>query len=215
MKYLGTVGMMIVLILIGLVIIFQQSATEVQSPANQALETSDTIESMNKNAPEMQIDPQKTYQAVLKTDLGDITIEFDTQNTPITSNNFISLARDGFYDGTIFHRTIENFMIQGGDPQGNGTGDPGYRFDDEYLEGEYVRGTVAMANSGPDTNGSQFFIIHKDYPLPNSYVIFGSVVEGMDVVDQIATAEVKTSFSGEASVPVNPVAIESIEIIEE
>ncbi|OGM29825.1 peptidylprolyl isomerase [Candidatus Woesebacteria bacterium RIFCSPHIGHO2_01_FULL_41_10] len=163
----------------------------------------------------MKLDMSKIYKAVLKTEKGSITIEFDTANTPITSNNFISLAREGFYNGTVFHRTIDGFMIQGGDPEGTGRGGPGFQFDDEYLEGSYTRGVVAMANSGPNTNGSQFFIMHKDYNLPPAYVIFAKVIEGMEVVDAIATAEVTASFSGELSVPVNPVSVQSIEIIEE
>ena len=164
------------------------------------------------NQPEMQLDPEKQYQAVLETDLGNITIELQAQATPITVNNFVYLAKQGFYDGTIFHRVMNGFMIQGGDPRGDGTGGPGYRFADEDFDGEYSRGTVAMANAGPDTNGSQFFIMHQDYPLPANYVIFGQVVNGMEVVDQIATAPVETSLSGEPSKPVNPVTVKNITI---
>ena len=164
--------------------------------------------------PKMQIDINKKYQAVLSTIEGEITISLHVKQTPITVNNFIYLARKGFYDKTIFHRIIKGFMIQGGDPQGNGTGGPGYKFNDELFEGEYKRGVVAMANSGPNTNGSQFFIMHQDTPLPKNYVIFGQVIEGMDVVDKIAEAPVKASPSGENSMPVNPVTIQSIKIIE-
>jgi len=167
-----------------------------------------------KKPPPMQIDENKIYQAILKTSAGDITIDLDTKRTPKTVNNFVFLARDGFYNGTIFHRVIKNFMIQGGDPNGDGTGGPGYQFEDENLEGKYVRGTVAMANSGPNTNGSQFFIIHKDYDLPNQYVIFGRVSAGMEVVDKIAEAEVTMNNFMEKSKPVNPVKIESVEILE-
>lgn len=126
------------------------------------------------------------------------TIVFETYNTdaPKTVENFITLANKGFYNGVIFHRVIEGFMIQGGDPTGTGMGGPGYKFADElnpatesYKRG-YVRGTVAMANAGPNTNGSQFFIMHKDTPLPNAYTIFGRVISGMEVVDAIATTEV-------------------------
>jgi cyclophilin family peptidyl-prolyl cis-trans isomerase len=168
----------------------------------------------SKQPPAMQIDETKNYSAVLKTSEGDITIDLDVKKTPKTANNFVSLSRDGFYNGTIFHRVIKGFMIQGGDPKGDGTGGPGYKFDDENLEGKYTRGTVAMANSGPNTNGSQFFIIHKDYDLPNSYVIFGHVSSGMETVDKIAEAEVTTSSSMEKSKPVSPVKIDSVEIIE-
>ncbi|OGK49522.1 peptidylprolyl isomerase [Candidatus Roizmanbacteria bacterium RIFCSPLOWO2_01_FULL_40_14] len=163
----------------------------------------------------MQIDQNKSYSAVFKTSEGDITIKFNPVQTPITVNNFVSLARDGFYNGTIFHRVIEGFMIQGGDPEGTGAGGPGYQFADEPFTGEYTRGTVAMANAGPNTNGSQFFIMHQDYPLPKNYVIFGQVVEGLDVVDKIAAAETKSGMSNEKSTPVNPVKIENVEINEE
>jgi cyclophilin family peptidyl-prolyl cis-trans isomerase len=105
-------------------------------------------------------------------------------------------------------------MIQGGDPKGNGTGGPGYKFADEPFSGEYLRGTVAMANSGPNTNGSQFFIMHQDYPLPKNYVIFGQVSSGLEVVDKIATAPVKSGPTGENSTPVNPVKVLSVEITE-
>lgn len=162
--------------------------------------------------PTMIIDQNKTYLATLHTSEGDIVIQLTAKETPITANNFVYLAEQKFYDNTIFHRVIKGFMIQGGDPRGDGTGGPGYRFDDEPFTGEYTRGTVAMANAGPDTNGSQFFIMHADYPLPKNYVIFGHVVSGMDVVDKIANANVTTSFSGEASQPVNPVVVQSVTI---
>jgi cyclophilin family peptidyl-prolyl cis-trans isomerase len=167
-----------------------------------------------KQPPIMQIDQNKTYAAVLKTSEGDISIELDAKKTPITVNNFVALAKEHFFDGLVFHRVVKDFMIQGGDPKGDGSGGPGYKFADENLEGEYTRGTVAMANSGPNTNGSQFFIIHKDYDLPNSYVIFGHVSSGLDAVDKIAEAETVDSGSGEKSKPLSPVKIESVEIIE-
>jgi len=162
--------------------------------------------------PNMQIDTKKQYQAILTTDKGKIVVDLYADKTPITVNNFVYLARNNYYDGVIFHRTIPGFMIQGGDPTGTGAGDPGYKFDDEPFSGEYSRGTLAMANSGPNSNGSQFFIMHKDYPLPPNYVIFGKAVEGLDVVDAIATAPTKPG--GEGSSPVSPVTIESVEIIE-
>lgn len=155
------------------------------------------------------INPLKQNLVVLHTSVGDITIELDIKNTPITANNFAHLAKTGFYDKTIFHRTIKGFMIQGGDPTGTGTGGPGYKFADEYLKGSYTRGTVAMANSGPDTNGSQFFIMHQDSQLPNNYVIFGHVISGLEVLDAIATAPVTPNSMGEPSKPVNPVSITS------
>lgn len=140
--------------------------------------------------PEQTIDLDKTYKATLDTNHGEIEIEFDAASSPRTVNNFVFLARDGFYDGVIFHRVIEDFMIQGGDPTGTGRGGPGYRFRDETEgEGSYTRGTVAMANAGPNTNGSQFFICHSDVGLPHSYTIFGRVTTGMDTVDSIATTD--------------------------
>lgn len=156
---------------------------------------------------------EKSTIAILHTTEGDITVKLHTEETPKTAQNFISLANKNFYNDTIFHRVIKGFMIQGGDPKGDGTGGPGYKFDDEPFTGEYTRGTVAMANSGPNTNGSQFFIIHKDYPLQKNYVIFGEVTEGMDTVDKIAEAEVTKNDMGEKSKPVNPVKIESVEIV--
>ena len=187
---------------------------EIRGTMDQIEQTEKREEAMSKNnPPEMQIDQSKTYTALLKTSEGDITIQLTASETPITVNNFVSLARSGFYNGTVFHRVIKGFMIQGGDPEGTGAGGPGYQFDDEPFEGEYTRGTIAMANAGRDTNGSQFFILHQNYPLPKNYVIFGKVAGGMDVVDKIASAEVSASAMGEKSTPVNPVKVESVEII--
>jgi len=159
--------------------------------------------------PEMQLDLTKSYTATLNTSEGVIVIALDAKETPITTNNFVFLAREKFYNGTIFHRVIEGFMIQGGDPLGNGTGGPGYQFANEPVTKDYSRGIVAMANAGPDTNGSQFFIMHQDTPLPKDYVIFGTVTEGLEVVDKIATIPV----NGES--PVNPITIKSVVIKEQ
>ncbi len=167
---------------------------------------------MGKTMPPLTIDKTKTYSAVLHTTAGDITIQFNASKTPYTVNNFIALANVKFYDNTIFHRVISGFMIQGGDPTGTGSGGPGYRFDDEVIDGEYTRGTVAMANAGANTNGSQFFIMHKDAALPKNYVIFGKVTKGMDAVDKIATAEVTYQPQGEKSKPVSPVKITTVDI---
>lgn len=174
----------------------------------------DLLPEPTKGEEKMEIDKNKIYTAVLKTSAGEITIELNTKQTPVTANNFVSLAKKNFYNNTVFHRVISGFMIQGGDPLGNGTGGPGYQFADEPFEGEYTRGTIAMANSGPNTNGSQFFIMHADYPLPKNYVIFGKVIKGIEVVDKIATAPVESSSMGEMSKPVNPIKVESVEIIE-
>jgi len=132
----------------------------------------------------------------IQTNKGDISIELFKDDAPKTVENFLALAKKGFYDGVIFHRVISGFMIQGGDPTGTGSGGPDYQFADElnpetpsYQRG-YVRGMVAMANAGPNTNGSQFFILHQDYPLPHAYTIFGRVTSGMEVVDAIAQSPV-------------------------
>jgi len=166
-----------------------------------------------KEKSQLSIDTNKTYTAVMKTTEGVIKIEFNAKQTPITVNNFVTLAKKKFYNNTVFHRAIKGFMIQGGDPKGDGTGGPGYRFDDEKFEGEYTRGTIAMANAGPNTNGSQFFIMHKDYPLPKNYVIFGRVVEALDVVDKIAETPVVDNGMGEQSKPVSQVVIKTVEIV--
>jgi len=167
---------------------------------------------MYTTQPAMTIDVVKTYSATLKTDVGDIVVDLSAKDTPITVNNFVFLAREKFYDDTIFHRTISGFMIQGGDPDGTGMGGPGYKFADEPFTGEYTRGTLAMANSGPNTNGSQFFIMHKDTALPKSYVIFGHVTAGLDVVDKIA--EAPTIRGGEGSSPITPVVVKMIVVTE-
>lgn len=131
------------------------------------------------------------HKITIKTSLGDITFETYDADAPKTAQNFITLAKKGFYDNLIFHRVIKGFMIQGGDPSGNGTGGPGYAFEDElnpatdsYKEG-YKKGVVAMANAGSNTNGSQFFIMLQDTPLPHNYTIFGKVTSGQSVVDAI------------------------------
>ncbi len=162
----------------------------------------------------MEFDATKHYTALLHTSQGDIEIELNFGETPNTVKNFIDLSRKNFYDSTIFHRAIKGFMIQGGDPKGNGTGDPGYRFADEPFSGNYTRGAVAMANSGPNTNGSQFFIMHADYPLPKAYTIFGHVTKGIEVVDKIAESEVQMSPSGELSKPVTPTTVTAVEILQ-
>lgn len=172
------------------------------------------IKTESKPTQALQIDKSKKYTAILKTDIGNITISLSADKTPVTVNNFVSLAKKGFYDNTIFHRIIKGFMIQGGDPKGDGSGGPGYQFADEPFEGEYTRGTVAMANAGPNTNGNQFFIMHADYALPRNYVIFGKVTSGLEIVDAIAEAPVKVSSSGEMSSPVTPVKVLSIDIKE-
>ncbi len=139
-------------------------------------------------SPQMSIDPKKKYTVILHTDKGDITISLFADKVPNTVNNFVFLARQGFYDGTIFHRVIANFMVQGGDPTGTGRGGPGYKFNDEFhpkLRHDKP-GVLSMANAGANTNGSQFFITHVPTPwLDNHHSVFGEVTAGMEVVNAI------------------------------
>lgn len=190
--------------------------TSAQTQPVKQEQTTPAVEKQEKaGVPTMQLDKSKRYKAVLDTSVGKITIALNSLETPVTVNNFVYLAKKGFYNGTIFHRVINNFMIQGGDPNGDGTGGPGYTFDDEPFDGLYTTGTIAMANAGPNTNGSQFFIMHKDYPLPKNYVIFGKVIEGIEIVNNIATAPVEENSMGEKSKPITPIKIEVVNIIEE
>ena len=138
--------------------------------------------------PAMGIDPKKSYTATLHTDKGDITVQLHADKTPKTVNNFVFLAREGFYDNTIFHRVIADFMAQAGDPTGTGRGGPGYRFGDEFHPTlkHNTPGVLSMANAGPGTNGSQFFITHVPTPwLDNKHSVFGHVIKGMDVLISI------------------------------
>ena len=139
------------------------------------------------NPPAMEIDTNTIYRVTIATPKGDIVMDLDPRIAPKTVNNFIVLARKGFYDGLKFHRVVPDFVIQGGCPEGSGRGGPGYKFEDEPVQGNYRQGAVAMANSGPDTNGSQFFICLEDLMgnLPKQYNLFGHVVSGMDVVTSI------------------------------
>ena len=145
--------------------------------------------------------------ATMKTNLGDIELELYDEDAPKTVGNFKELAGKGFYDGVIFHRVIKDFMIQGGDPTGTGTGGPGYTFEDEFNDHKVVRGALAMANAGPNTNGSQFFIVTTDAApwLDGKHTVFGQVTSGMDVVDQIEGAETDGRDK-----PVDEVRIESV-----
>jgi len=164
-------------------------------------------EKVYSSMPEMSIDQSKSYTAVIQTSMGDLTVEFFSDTAPVTVNNFISLSKDGYYDNIIFHRVISGFMIQGGDPSGTGHGEygkfPGYTFEDELNNQQpYEKGILAMANAGPNTNGSQFFIMHVDYPLPYQYTIFGKVTDGFDVIDTIASVQ-----TAEGDRPVEDVVI--------
>ena len=152
--------------------------------------------------PAMQIDESKRYAATIQTNRGDIVIDLHADKAPRTVNNFVALARDGFYDGVKFHRVIADFMIQGGDPTGSGSGGPGYRFGDEFHP-ELLHdgpGVLSMANAGPNTNGSQFFITHGATNwLDNKHAVFGRVRSGQDVVDAIQQGDVMESVSIEES----------------
>ena len=208
-------------IIIFLLISFCSSGNEeITEEAEEQIDTTTTTigeemsDKIYDKQPEMNINTDSNYIAVIKTNLGDMTVEFFTDEAPITVNNFISLSKDGYYDNVIFHRVISGFMIQGGDPSGTGHGDygkyPGYKFDDELNnQRPYEKGILAMANAGPNTNGSQFFIMHVDYPLPYSYTIFGQVVDGFDVIDKIASVETDS-----ADKPSTDIVISTVEITE-
>jgi peptidyl-prolyl cis-trans isomerase B (cyclophilin B) len=144
------------------------------------------------NPPEMQIDPNKTYRVNMDTNKGLIELELYAQHAPKTVNNFVFLAKESFYDGVTFHRVIPDFVIQGGDPTGTGSGGPGYQFEDEVKENPltHERGVISMANAGPNTNGSQFFITHSPQAhLNGKHTVFGKVVKGLEVVDKIQTGD--------------------------
>jgi peptidyl-prolyl cis-trans isomerase B (cyclophilin B) len=150
-------------------------------------------------------------QATLHTNQGPITIEFFDDAAPQTVENFRKLAGDGFYDGLVFHRVISDFMIQGGCPEGTGTGGPGYQFEDEFNENKIVRGALAMANAGPNTNGSQFFIVTTEAApwLDGKHTVFGQVTDGMDVVDAI-----EATPTGAGDRPIEPQTIDRVELSE-
>ena len=165
--------------------------------------------------PPTTIDTSKTYTASIDTSAGVMTAELFASEAPLTVNNFVHLAQDGFYEDCQFHRVIKDFMIQGGCPKGDGTGGPGYRFQDEPVTRKYVRGTLAMANAGPNTNGSQFFIVHgADVGLPPNYTIFGMLTGGDDVLETLANSPVNRSRQGEASSPAERLVINNITIDE-
>ncbi len=148
--------------------------------------------------PAMQIDPKKSYSATIETTAGTIELELFPQHAPNTVNNFVFLARDGFYDGVVFHRIIPNFMVQGGDPTGTGRGGPGYKFDCETANNplKHETGSLSMANAGPNTNGSQFFITHSPQPhLNGKHTVFGKVTKGQDVVDALRQGDTMTKVT--------------------
>ncbi len=194
----------------------QETPATAKKPAPQPKAPPTMNKPQYPTPPAMQIDASKTYTATLDTDKGKIVVALNAKDTPKTANNFIFLAREKFYDGTIFHRTIPGFMIQGGDPMGTGMGGPGYTDRETPLsDTAYSKGVIAMAKKGNEpagTFGSQFFIMHSDYPLPADYVTFGQVTEGLEVIDAIATAP--TESGGEGSKPVTPVVVKTVTIEE-
>ena len=160
----------------------------------------------------MAVDPAKEYQATISTSLGDMVAFLYPSQAPATVNNFVNLARHHYYDGLVFHRVISGFMIQGGCPEGSGRGGPGYRFEDELPEaGKYAIGSLAMANAGPNTNGSQFFIVSgpSGVGLPPSYSLFGKLISGLDVLDAVQQV-----VTGAQDRPLADVVINSITITE-
>jgi cyclophilin family peptidyl-prolyl cis-trans isomerase len=201
-----------------LLFIFCGEDASEETTVEATIETTEEIEMTYDKTysapPAMNINENGNYSAVIETSLGSIEIELFTDIAPITVNNFVNLSKDGYYDNVIFHRVIKGFMIQGGDPSGTGHGEmgkyPGYEFQDELNNPmQYEKGIVAMANRGPNTNGSQFFIMHVDYPLPYDYTIFGKVSNGIDVVDAIANVQ-----TGDMDKPVDDVVINSVDIKE-
>jgi cyclophilin family peptidyl-prolyl cis-trans isomerase len=232
--FVGKIIMVTILILLGLFGVYVLNANQGQTkPATQGSSlslssitpdptaTPTQIQNLNINTPNTSSPSSQTQTiteteattATIKTNKGNIEISFYPKDAPNTVANFVKLAKQGFYNGIIFHRVIKGFMIQGGDPTGTGTGGPGYKFADELnpsspsYQAGYKKGVVAMANSGPDTNGSQFFIMLADYPLPNNYTIFGKVIKGQEVVDEIGNAQ-----TGANDRPIEPIKMSSITI---
>jgi cyclophilin family peptidyl-prolyl cis-trans isomerase len=182
----------------------------------QRVEGDEGMAQQYSEPPRMRIDASKSYTGTLETNKGVVEVELFPEDAPQTVNNFVCLAEDGYFDDTPFHRIVKGFVIQGGDPTGTGSGGPGYQFADEPIARDYERGTLAMANAGPNTNGSQFFIVLDDLrgKLPKNYTIFGQVTEGMDVVDAIANTPTRTGRSGENSTPTEPITLEKVTISE-
>ena len=199
--------------IIAIILLFSKEAGSKDEETNK--EATGSAQTGKISPPPMIIDKNKKYKAQITTSKGKFTIELFTKETPATVNNFVALSKKGFYNNTVFHRVIKDFMIQGGDPRGDGSGGPGYTFADEKITRNYKRGILAMANRGPDTNGSQFFIIHKDYDLPKNYVIFGQVTSGMETIDKIAEVKVEDNGRGETSKPAEVIKIEKVVISEE
>ncbi|KKS30952.1 MAG: Peptidyl-prolyl cis-trans isomerase [Candidatus Collierbacteria bacterium GW2011_GWA2_42_17] len=218
----------LLLVIVSAILLSACSLTKTSSTPNYQISDIKINPTNMDNSTPTQTPLAENITAVIKTNKGTMKVALFPKIAPNTVRNFVELAKGTrinpltgkkvsdkpFYDGVIFHRVIEGFMIQGGDPLGSGMGGPGYKFADEPVTEEYSRGTIAMANSGPNTNGSQFFIMHKDYPLPPSYTIFGRIdpkdAESLATVDAIATTSVNGSDK-----PLEDVIIQSIVIEEE
>jgi cyclophilin family peptidyl-prolyl cis-trans isomerase len=216
-----SVIVILIIVIIALIVWVNDSGNLIPTTPTVASVSATTTASASTSPASTTINSQITnneHMVTIQTNKG--TIVFDTYDAdaPNTVNNFITLANKGFYNGLIFHRVIEGFMIQGGDPTGTGTGGPGYTFADELnpatpsYQAGYVRGTVAMANAGPNTNGSQFFIVQTDTPLPHSYTIFGHVISGMDVVDAIAAVPTNGNPPVGSNKPLTPVIMEKVTV---
>lgn len=165
---------------------------------------------------DMAINETGSYTVTFETNKGTFMAELYPVDAPLTVNNFVSLAREGYFDGTPFHRIVKGFVIQGGDPTGTGSGGPGYKFNDEPVTRDYLKGTLAMANAGPNTNGSQFFVVLGDLrnSLPKNYTIFGQVTDGLDAVDAIAATPTRRGGSGENSTPTESVTLDRVTVTE-
>ena len=205
------------LLAIGLLLIALAACGE----AEPAAETSEPAEGGMKqysSHPGTVIEAGKSYSAVIKTNLGDMTFDLLANEAPLAVNSFVFLAREGYFDGVIFHRIIPGFMGQSGDPTGTGGGGPGYKFDIETPSGPYIRGSLAMANAGPGTNGSQFFIVFDNLTeqgrLSPDYSLFGQMTDGEAALEALESVPVTAKPSGERSQPLEEVRISTIEIIE-
>jgi cyclophilin family peptidyl-prolyl cis-trans isomerase len=193
-----------------------ETTSTTENPALAAIQCNDTKPPDNPNRPtfteppKMEIDPAKKYTATIETSCGNIVVDLDAKGAPKTVNNFVFLARKDFYKGLTWHRVVEDFVIQGGDPQGTGSGGPGYEFEDELPQDGYKLGSLAMANSGANTNGSQFFIVTgpEGTQLPNNYSRFGMVTSGLDVAQKLE------SFADPQQKPTRPLYIFNITITE-
>lgn len=198
-----------IIILVVLLMVVSQvfGCTSDSQPSESSTPPETQVENPNNNdgEPPMTIDVNKIYIATVTTEKGAIKIELFAKDAPKTVNNFVYLARKGFYDNTTFHRVIPGFMVQGGDPTGTGTGGPGYKFEDEINDHTHATGVISMANSGPNTNGSQFFITYAPQPhLNGKHTVFGKVIEGMDVLNRLTPRDptANPNFKGDTLISV-------------